>query len=100
MLCCKTAAYILSKKVEVRRIDLGQILQLCFPEVLGTDLEECKTFPNEMWVLSLVTAVTYLQHSRAGISLYGFVLDRTFLYSMSGVTVSLTLFILGKTIFA
>ncbi|CAK9227282.1 unnamed protein product [Sphagnum troendelagicum] len=44
--------------------------------------------------------VTYLQHSRAGISLYGFVLDRTFLYSMSGVTVSLTLFILGKTIFA
>ncbi len=43
-------------------------------------------------------AVTYLQHSRAGISLYGFVLDRGFLYAMFGVTFSLTLFILGKTI--
>ncbi|CAK9858007.1 unnamed protein product [Sphagnum jensenii] len=42
--------------------------------------------------------VTYLQHSRAGISLYGFVLDRGFLYAMFGVTFSLTLFILGKTI--
>lgn len=44
--------------------------------------------------------VTYLQHTRAGVSLYGFVLDRGFLYMIFGVTFSSTLFILGKTILA
>jgi hypothetical protein len=44
--------------------------------------------------------VTYLQFARAGISLYGFVLDRGFLYMIFGVTFSSTLFILGKTILA
>ncbi|KAG0578780.1 hypothetical protein KC19_4G049000 [Ceratodon purpureus] len=42
--------------------------------------------------------VCYLQQAKTGISLYGCVLDRGFLYGMFGCTVSLTLFILGKTI--
>lgn len=44
--------------------------------------------------------VTYLQFARTGISLYGFVLDRGFLYMIFGVTFSSTLFILGKTVLA
>lgn len=40
----------------------------------------------------------YLQQAKTGISLYGCVLDRGFLYGMFGSTFSLTLFILGKTI--
>ena len=44
--------------------------------------------------------VTYLQHTRAGITLYGFVLDRGFLYMIFGVAFTSTLFILGKTILA
>ncbi|XP_002983177.2 uncharacterized protein LOC9654438 [Selaginella moellendorffii] len=41
--------------------------------------------------------VTYLQHCNAGISLYGFVLDRGFLYAIFGFELSLVLFILGNT---
>ncbi|CAM6088456.1 unnamed protein product [Calypogeia fissa] len=40
----------------------------------------------------------YLQFANAGISLYGFVLDRGFLFAVFGIEFSLTLFILGKTI--
>jgi hypothetical protein len=48
--------------------------------------------------LWLGVAVTYLQHSAAGISVYGFVLNRDFLYAVFAIEFSLTLFILGKTI--
>lgn len=43
-------------------------------------------------------AVSYLQHSNAGISIYGFVLDRGFMYALFGLELSLVLFILGLTI--
>nr|PNR49775.1 hypothetical protein PHYPA_011671 [Physcomitrium patens] len=62
-----------------------------FEEVLTHDLE---AFQKRQ------ALVTYLQHTRAGISLYGFVLDRGFLYMIFGVTFSSTLFVLGKTILA
>lgn len=39
-------------------------------------------------------AVNYLQFSNAGISLYGFSLDRSFLYAAFGIQVTLTLFVL------
>ncbi|KAG0582571.1 hypothetical protein KC19_3G070200 [Ceratodon purpureus] len=64
---------------------------LNFSEELAHDLE---AFQKRQ------ALVTYLQHTRAGISLYGFVLDRGFLYMIFGVTFSSTLFILGKTILA
>lgn len=64
---------------------------LNFSEELAHDLE---AFQKRQ------ALVTYLQHTRAGISLYGFVLDRGFLYMIFGVAFSSTLFILGKTILA
>lgn len=51
---------------------------------------------TDCWWLGV--AVTYLQHSAAGISVYGFVLNRDFLYAVFAIEFSLTLFILGKTI--
>ncbi|XP_057861994.1 uncharacterized protein LOC131070454 [Cryptomeria japonica] len=42
--------------------------------------------------------VLYLQHSNAGISLYGFVLDRGFIYTIFGLQLSVILFILSLTI--
>lgn len=42
--------------------------------------------------------VSYIQNSNAGISFYGFVLDRGFVYALFGLELSLVLFILGLTI--
>ncbi|XP_047336896.1 uncharacterized protein LOC124940423 [Impatiens glandulifera] len=42
--------------------------------------------------------VTYFENNRAGISLYGFVLDRGSLHTIFGVELSLVLWLLGKTI--
>ncbi|KAJ7556250.1 hypothetical protein O6H91_05G075800 [Diphasiastrum complanatum] len=42
--------------------------------------------------------VAYLHHCPAGISLYGFVLDRGTLYALFGIEFSLVLWILGKTV--
>ncbi|KAJ7543533.1 hypothetical protein O6H91_09G042300 [Diphasiastrum complanatum] len=42
--------------------------------------------------------VSYLQHNKAGISTYGFVLDRAFIFTILGIEFSLVLFILGMTI--
>lgn len=71
--------------------DLEITNQLTFEQELAHDLE---AFQKRQ------ALVTYLQHTRAGISLYGFVLDRGFLYMIFGVTFSSTLFVLGKTILA
>ncbi|XP_024363776.1 uncharacterized protein [Physcomitrium patens] len=64
---------------------------LLFQETLSHDLE---AFQKRQ------ALVTYLQHTRAGISLYGFVLDRGFLYMIFVITFTSTLFVLGKTILA
>ncbi|KAL3519402.1 hypothetical protein ACH5RR_017551 [Cinchona calisaya] len=42
--------------------------------------------------------VTYFEHNRAGITVYGFMLDRSWLHTIFAVQLSLTLWILNKTI--
>ncbi|GAB2210984.1 hypothetical protein Droror1_Dr00016274 [Drosera rotundifolia] len=42
--------------------------------------------------------VTYLENNRAGITVYGFMLDRTYLHTIFGVELSLVLWLLSKTI--
>ncbi|KAK2992216.1 hypothetical protein RJ640_005703 [Escallonia rubra] len=42
--------------------------------------------------------VTYFEHNRAGITVYGFMLDRTSLHTVFAIQMSLTLWLLNKTI--
>ncbi|XP_034697601.1 uncharacterized protein LOC117923430 [Vitis riparia] len=42
--------------------------------------------------------VTYLENNRAGITVFGFMLDRTWLHTIFGVEMSLVLWLLSKTI--
>ncbi|KAI3466531.1 hypothetical protein Pfo_023194 [Paulownia fortunei] len=42
--------------------------------------------------------VTYFEHNKAGITVYGFMLDRTWLHTIVVIQLSLTLWILNKTI--
>lgn len=42
--------------------------------------------------------VTYLENNRAGITLYGFMLDRSSLHMIFGLQLSLVLWLLGKTV--
>lgn len=42
--------------------------------------------------------VTYFEHNRAGITLYGFMLDRSYLHTIFGMELALVLWLLGKTI--
>ncbi|KAB2049074.1 hypothetical protein ES319_A13G152400v1 [Gossypium barbadense] len=42
--------------------------------------------------------VTYFENNRAGITIYGFVLDRSTLHTIFGLELSLVLWLLGKTI--
>ncbi|KAK4259074.1 hypothetical protein QN277_005448 [Acacia crassicarpa] len=42
--------------------------------------------------------VTYMENNRAGITVYGFMLDRTWLHSIFGVQLALCLWLLNKTI--
>ncbi|XP_044500894.1 uncharacterized protein LOC123221998 [Mangifera indica] len=42
--------------------------------------------------------VTYFENNRAGITLYGFMLDRSTLHTIFGIELSLVLWLLGKTV--
>lgn len=42
--------------------------------------------------------VTYFEHNRAGITLYGFMLDRSYLHTIFGMELALFLWLLGKTV--
>ncbi|KAK6917807.1 Protein of unknown function DUF3537 [Dillenia turbinata] len=42
--------------------------------------------------------VTYLENNKAGITVYGFMLDRTWLHTIFGIELSLVLWLLSKTI--
>ncbi|KAK3423916.1 hypothetical protein EUGRSUZ_F00658 [Eucalyptus grandis] len=42
--------------------------------------------------------VTYFENNRAGITVYGFTLDRTTLHTIFGIELSLVLWLLGKTV--
>jgi len=43
-------------------------------------------------------AVNYFENNRAGITVYGFMLDRSTLHTIFGIQLSLVLWLLGKTI--
>ncbi|MBA0699480.1 hypothetical protein Goari_001111, partial [Gossypium aridum] len=47
---------------------------------------------------SWLMTVTYFENNRAGITIYGFVLDRSTLHTIFGLELSLVLWLLGKTI--
>ncbi|OIT39676.1 PREDICTED: uncharacterized protein LOC109237779 [Nicotiana attenuata] len=42
--------------------------------------------------------VTYFENNRAGVTLYGFMLDRSYLHTIFGIELALVLWLLGKTI--
>lgn len=43
-------------------------------------------------------AVTYFENNKAGITVFGFMLDRTSLHTIFAIQMSLTLWLLNKTI--
>lgn len=43
-------------------------------------------------------AVTYLENNRAGITVYGFVVDRAWLHALFMIEFSLVMWLLGKTV--
>lgn len=43
-------------------------------------------------------AVKYFENNRAGITVYGFTLDRSTLHTIFGIELSLVLWLLGKTV--
>ncbi|KAK4723358.1 hypothetical protein R3W88_026137 [Solanum pinnatisectum] len=42
--------------------------------------------------------VTYFENNRAGVTIYGFMLDRSSIHTIFGIELSLVLWLLGKTI--
>ncbi|CAA6670014.1 unnamed protein product [Spirodela intermedia] len=46
----------------------------------------------------MLGAVTYLENNRAGITVFGFMVDRAWLHMIFGVELSLVLWLLGKTV--
>lgn len=65
------------------------------------DLDTTKMFPiyAHTWSFQKRQAlVTYLENNKAGITVYGFTLDRTWLHTMFGIQLSLVLWILSKTV--
>lgn len=55
-------------------------------------------FANTVSYQKRQALVTYFEHNRAGITVYGFMLDRTWLHTIFAFQLSLTLWILNKTI--
>lgn len=43
-------------------------------------------------------AVTYLENNKAGITVYGFMLDRTWIHTIFGIELALLLWLLNKTL--
>ncbi|GAB2301040.1 hypothetical protein Dimus_035076 [Dionaea muscipula] len=55
-------------------------------------------FANTISFQKRQALVTYLENNRAGITVYGFMLDRTYLHTIFGVELSLVLWLLSKTV--
>lgn len=55
-------------------------------------------FANTVSYQKRQALVTYFEHNTAGITVYGFMLDRTWLHTIFAIQLSLTLWILNKTI--
>ncbi|GMH15768.1 hypothetical protein Nepgr_017609 [Nepenthes gracilis] len=65
------------------------------------ELDNTKMMPSLLNAISFQkrqALVTYLENNRAGITVYGFMLDRTYLHTIFGVELSLVLWLLSKTV--
>ncbi|XP_057536972.1 uncharacterized protein LOC130814786 [Amaranthus tricolor] len=65
------------------------------------DLDNTKMIPviaNTISYQKRQALVTYLENNRAGITVYGFMLDRSYLHTIFGVELSLVLWLLSKTV--
>lgn len=56
------------------------------------------TFVNTISYQKRQALVTYLENNKAGITVFGFMLDRTYLHTIFGVELSLVLWLLSKTV--
>jgi hypothetical protein len=50
------------------------------------------------WCPFFPLPVTYLENNRAGITVYGFVVDRAWLHALFMIEFSLVMWLLGKTV--
>ncbi|GMH05269.1 hypothetical protein Nepgr_007109 [Nepenthes gracilis] len=65
------------------------------------ELDNTKMMPTFSHTISYQkrqALVSYLENNRAGITVYGFMLDRTYLHAIFGVELSLVLWLLSKTV--
>ncbi|GAY35302.1 hypothetical protein CUMW_015470 [Citrus unshiu] len=70
-------------------------------EVDGDDLDNTKINPIYAQTVSYQkrqALVTYLENNRAGITVFGFMMDRTWLHAIFGIELGLLLWLLNKTI--
>ncbi|PIA36904.1 hypothetical protein AQUCO_03200100v1 [Aquilegia coerulea] len=83
----------------------GQLFSFSDEEDVGD--EECDinttkiltpTFSHTICFQKRQALVTYLENNQAGITVFGFMLDRTYLHTIFGIEMSLVLWLLGKTI--
>ncbi|AES64416.1 hypothetical protein MtrunA17_Chr2g0289391 [Medicago truncatula] len=65
------------------------------------ELNNTKMMPIQTRTISFhkrQALVTYMENNRAGITVYGFMLDRTWLHSIFGIQLALCLWLLNKTV--
>ncbi|KAL5097451.1 hypothetical protein RYX36_001778 [Vicia faba] len=65
------------------------------------ELNDTKLMPIQTHTISFnkrQALVTYMENNRAGITVYGFMLDRTWLHSIFGIQLALCLWLLNKTV--
>ncbi|XP_077229581.1 uncharacterized protein LOC143862418 [Tasmannia lanceolata] len=70
-------------------------------EVPDEDIEATKfVTPNALTISfqKRQALVTYFENNRAGITVFGFMLDRSYLHTIFGIELSLVLWLLGKTV--
>lgn len=75
--------------------------QLCNLFYANTSSIQKITVFTSLTLFSLVNvnfSVTYFENNRAGITVFGWMLDRTTLHTIFGFELSLVLWLLGKTI--
>ncbi|KAJ8622646.1 hypothetical protein MRB53_031175 [Persea americana] len=67
----------------------------------GDDVDDTKFVPPQAHTISFQkrqALVTYFENNRAGITVFGFMLDRTWIHTIFGIELSLVLWLLGKTV--
>lgn len=69
-----------------------------FIELSYPDYYECSLTQALCVCVCVCFAVNYFENNRAGITVFGFMLDRSTLHTIFGIELSLVLWLLGKTI--